>query len=154
MTQPSRVIYLPPGIVPAPQPTPGPAGVPSGIPFDRGFFERVLPQSIAGFCSQTHCDTPVVEVTTVDGITHYVNGISGVADSWVALQTSTPEQEHPVQAFIPYQTIFRIEIHPETDARRHHLGFDTTAEAPKPVETAAAAAPSKRRKPERAAAKK
>lgn len=106
---------------------------PTGIPFDRTFFEQVLPQSIAGFCSQTQCDVPVVEVTTVDGMTHYVNGISGIADAWVALHTSLPEHEHPVQAFIPYQTIFRVEIHPETDVRRHHLGFDTSAEAPAPT---------------------
>jgi hypothetical protein len=134
MTQPSRVIYLPPGLVPGNQPQsahPGP--LPSGIPFDRAFFEQVLPQAIAGFCSQTQCEVPLVEIATVDGMTHYVNGISGVADAWVALRTSVPEHEHPVQAFIPYQTIFRIEIHPETDGRRNHLGFDTSAEAPQPT---------------------
>lgn len=123
MTQPSRVIYLPPGVVAA---TPAPAqhtGAPSGIPFDRNFFENVLPPSIAAFCQQTRCDVPVVEVSTVDGVTHYVNGISGLSDTWVALQTARPEHTHPTQVFIPYQTIYRVEIHPEDDEHRRHLGF-------------------------------
>ncbi len=140
MTQPSRVIYLPPGLAPPTQPVSAQQGpTASGIPFDRTFFEQVLPQLIAGFCSQTQCDVPVVEVSTVDGMTHYVNGIAGVADAWVALRTSVLEHEHPVQAFIPYQTIFRVEIHSETDARGHHLGFDTSAEAPQPTSFAVAA---------------
>ncbi len=130
MTQPQRVIYLPPGVVPppstaapsAPAPVP-PAG--GGIPFDRTFFEQVLPPSIAGFCSQVKCKVPVVELITVDGAKHYVNGISGVADSWVALQTASPDHDHPTQVFIPYQTIFRVEIHPEEDAKRQRLGFVT-----------------------------
>jgi hypothetical protein len=157
MTQPSRVIYLPPGVVSGPQPVPMPPGsAAAGIPFDRTFFEQVLPQSVAGFCSQTQCDTPIVEVTTVDGMTHYVNGISGIADAWVALHTALPEHEHPVQAFIPYQTIFRVEIHPETDVQRHHLGFDTAADVPKPAVFSAVAqsgAP-KSAKSRRGAAKK
>ena len=126
MTEPSRVIYLPPGVVPAPQ-NAQPIPIPSGIPFDRAFFETVLPQSIAGFCSQVECKIPVVELTTVDGTRHYVNGISGVADLWVALHTSIPSHEHPVQVFVPYQTIFRVEIHPEMDEYRQHLGFATTS---------------------------
>lgn len=124
MTQPSRVIYLPPGVV---SPPAAPQSVPNnGIPFDRVFFEQVLPPAIAGFCSQVQCDVPVVELTTVDGMTHYIVGISGVADQWVALSTSRPDHPHPVQMFVPYQTIFRVEIHPEPDERRAHLGFITS----------------------------
>lgn len=123
MTQPSRVIYLPPGVVAATPAPAQPTGAPSGIPFDRNFFENILPPSIAAFCQQTRCDVPVVEVSTVDGVTHYVNGISGLSDTWVALQTARPEHTHPTQVFIPYQTICRVEIHPEDDEHRRHLGF-------------------------------
>lgn len=130
MTQPQRVIYLPPGVVPPPSPQPQvPQQVASGIPFDRAFFEQVLPPSIAGFCKQVHCKVPVVELMTVDGVTHYVNGISGVADAWVALQTANLEHDHPTQVFIPYQTIFRVEIHPEEDVKRQKLGFLTARES-------------------------
>jgi hypothetical protein len=124
VTQPSRIIYLPPGVAAVPQATPVAA---NGIPFDRNFFEKVLPPAITAFCSQVSCDVPVVELTTIDGLTHFVNGISGVADTWVALQTSSPDHDHLSQVFIPYQTIFRVEIHPEHDARRHRLGFLTQA---------------------------
>ncbi|WP_322818562.1 hypothetical protein [Tepidiforma sp.] len=123
MTQPSRVIYLPPGVAAIP---PAPV-VSNGAPFDRNFFESVLPKAIQGFCAQVNCEVPVVELTTIDGVTHYVNGISGVADQWVALHTSSPDHDHPTQVFIPYQTIFRVEIHPEHDVRRHRLGFVTEA---------------------------
>ena len=124
MNQPSRVIYLPPGVLP---PAAAPQAIPvnTGIPFDRVFFEQVLPGAIAGFCKQMNCDVPVVELTTVDAMTHYINGISGVSDQWVALSTSKPDHQHPVEVFIPYQTIFRVEIHPEPDERRAHLGFVT-----------------------------
>ena len=129
MTQPQRVIYLPPGVVPPPSSQPQvPQQVAAGIPFDRTFFEQVLPPSIAGFCKQVKCKVPVVELITVDGMTHYVNGISGVADSWVALQTANLEHDHPTQVFIPYQTIFRVEIHPEEDVKREKLGFLTQRE--------------------------
>lgn len=140
MTQPQRVIYLPPGMVPAPQ-SAGPAITNSGVPFDRSFFEQVLPQSIQSFCNQTKCPLPVVELLTVDGTTHYVNGISGVADQWVALQTSTENHRSPVQVFVPYATIFRVEIHPEPDNGRGHLGFLlASASEPTPsVETRAKA---------------
>jgi len=130
MTQPARVIYLPPGVIAGP-PAPQQAAGASGIPFDRNFFESILPPSIAGFCQQVHCEVPVVEVSTVDGLTHYVNGISGLSDSWVALQTSSPEHAHLTQVFIPYQTIYRVEIHPEEDERRHHLGFYTPEPRPR-----------------------
>ncbi|MGE0598521.1 MAG: hypothetical protein AB7J35_01680 [Dehalococcoidia bacterium] len=149
--QPSRVIYLPPGVVP-PQPVQqSPAIVPSGIPFDRAFFEQIIPPAVAGFCKQVGCNVPVLELMTVDGVTHYVNGISGVADQWVALQTSLPDHPHPVQTFIPYQTIFRVEIHPEADERRAHLGFITDnvqstpqVEPPKPTAARAPAAKPRR----------
>lgn len=152
LTQPSRVIYLPPGVMPAgAQPSPTPASVP-GIPFDRGFFQQVLPAAVDSFCKQAPCGTPVVEVLTVDGLTHYVKGISGVADSWVALHTSRPEHTHPVEVFLPYQTIFRVEIHGDADERRGHLGFiDTTpdGEAPqvKPPAPAVPEAPTPTSKP-------
>lgn len=123
--QPSRVIYLPPGVV-AP-PAPGPGIVSTGIPFDRAFFEQVLQPAIVGYCEQVGCTIPVVELSTVDGVTHYVNGIAGVADQWVALQTSVPDHPRPIQVFVPYQTIYRVEIHPESDERRAHLGFATTS---------------------------
>jgi hypothetical protein len=128
MTQPSHVIYLPPGVAAVPQMAPSNGA--AGIPFDRAFFEQVLPPAVAGFCQQTNCKVPVVELLTVDGETHYVNGVAGVSDAWVALHTSTTEHELPVEIFVPYQTIFRVEIHPEMDEKRHRLGFlnptDTT----------------------------
>ena len=149
MGQPSRVLYLPPGVTPGP--TPGqPAQqvvMPSGIPFDRGFFEQVLPHSVAAFCAQVNCPTPIVELLTTDGTTHYVKGIAGVSDSWVALHTMSPDHEHDVQVFIPFQTIFRVEVHPESDELRKRLGFVLTAtkvntpEIDAQAKIAAAAAP-------------
>lgn len=147
MTQPSsRVIYLPPGVV-APQGPSSPAvPVAPGIPFDQVFFQHILPAAIDGFCKQVGCKVPIVEVLTVDGITHYVNGIIGVSDQWVALQTTRPDHEHVIQMFVPYQTIFRVEVHPESDERRRHLGFVTsettatsvpTIESPAVIEVAA-----------------
>jgi hypothetical protein len=133
VTQPSRIIYLPPGVAAIPAAAPVAA---NGAPFDRNFFEKVLPPAIAAFCSQVNCEVPVVELTTIDGVTHYVNGISGVGDQWVALQTSSPDHDHPTQVFIPYQTIFRVEIHPEHDVRRHRLGFITDAITSKSAKTA------------------
>jgi hypothetical protein len=134
MTQPAptRVIYLPPGVVPTPAQAPQVPPTTDGVPFNRVFFETVLGLSIQSFCSQTDCTVPVVELTTVDGTTHYVNGISGVSDSWVALHTSQPDHDHPTQVFVPYVTIFRVEIHPEHDERRRHLGFVTGNVVPQP----------------------
>ena len=120
MTQPSRVIYLPPGVVPAPtgqSPTP-----PSGIPFDRSFFQQILPGSIASFGENTTCSQPIVELLTTDGTSHYVKGIVGVADNWVALHTQRKDHAEAVEVFLPYQTIFRVEIHPCGDQDRT-LGF-------------------------------
>ncbi|MEO8541504.1 MAG: hypothetical protein ABI577_17305 [bacterium] len=130
MTQPSRTIYLPPGVV-APQGPSSPPIAPSpGIPFDKFFFQSLLPQAINAFCAQANCTVPIVEVLTVDGITHYVNGISGVSDQWVALHVTKEDHGHPIQMFVPYQTIFRVEIHPEMDEERRHLGFVTTTAVP------------------------
>lgn len=155
MTQPSRTIFLPPGVTaPPPAHVPGPIGV----PFDRQFFEQILPGAIAGFCSQVECKTPVLELFTTDGSSHFVNGISGVSDQWVALQTSSPDHQHVSQVFVAYQTIFRVEVHPETDDHRRHLGFDLSDEPnvaqlppappapaalPEIVETSAAVAPAR-----------
>jgi hypothetical protein len=129
------VIYLPPGVIPQ---APPPAAVPpSNIPFDRAFFERLLPQAVRSFCSQTVCELPVVEVFTVDGSRHFVNAISGVTDTFVALQTSLEDHDHTVQAFVPYQTIYRVEIHPEPDHNRRRLGFTLDAKAPPAIQPAA-----------------
>jgi hypothetical protein len=100
----------------------GPSPLAPGVPFDRQFFEQVLPQSVAGFSQASKCDSPVVELLTVDGVTHYVKGVSGVSDSWVALHTTLPDHDHPVQVFVPYQTIFRMAVHP-CDGKRRSLGF-------------------------------
>jgi len=134
MTQPNRVIYLPPGVAPSGPPAGAPMAANPAVPFDRNFFEHVLQPSIQGFCSQVECKIPVVELMTMDGTTHYVNGIAGVSDTWVALQTSIPDHPHPAQVFIPYQTIFRVEIHPEQDERRGNLGFDTSSPLPPTVQ--------------------
>ncbi len=122
MSQQPSVIYLPRGVA-----APGaavPASTPAtGIPFDRNFFEKVLPQAVGGFANHVSCESPVVEVTTVDGTTHYVYGISGVADSWVALHVLHQDEDGPSQVFVPYQTIFRVEIDPCSDIRPRKLGF-------------------------------
>lgn len=124
MTQPARVIYLPPGVVPGPPPQPAqpPQVIPSGVPFDRTFWEQVLPGSIASFSQQTACNQPLVEVLTIDGATHYVKGVSGVSDSWVALHTQQEDTDLAVEMFVPYQTIFRVSIHPCEEHNRR-LGF-------------------------------
>lgn len=122
-TQTGKVIYLPAGVSAVPVP---PAASPTaGLPFDRAFFEGVLPAAVASFRQQLSCDSPVVEVLTVDGTTHYVKGISGVSDLWVALTTVAEDHEPPTQSFVAYQTVFRVEIHPCGETRRH-LGFVTS----------------------------
>lgn len=122
-----NVLYLPPGVVP-PTPSPIPAAIPSGAPFDRTFFEKILPQAIGAFCAQTDCQIPRVELLTVDGSSHYVTGIIAVTDIWVSLQVAKEEHDHPIQMFIPYQTIYRVEVHPESE-RRKHIGFIRQSEA-------------------------
>ena len=138
MAQPQQnLIYLPPGVMPPSQQMQAP--VASGIPFDRPFFEQMLPQAIAVFSAQMPCDHPIVELLTVDGTTHYVNGVSGIADAWVALLTQQKDHEGLVQVFVPYQTIFRVEVHPCSDESPRRLGFELNPatppivmEAPKP----------------------
>ena len=122
MTQPQRVLYLPPGVVPGVSSQQQQA-LPNGPPFDRAFFEQFLPQAVQAYCNQLGCTHPVVELLTVDGTTHFVNGIVGVADQWVALQTSQEGHDHVKQVFLPYATVFRVEVHPSPDSKRNHLGF-------------------------------
>ena len=117
---PETAIFLPPGVVPpaaSVQPAPG------GPPFDRAFFEQVLPEAIKSFCTQVVCTTPIVELFTVDGAKHFVKAISGVSDAWVALHTQREDHEHDIQVFLPYTTIFRVEVHPEEDDDHRRLGF-------------------------------
>ena len=131
MTQPQppgpstqRVIFLPPGVMPAPQPLPQQQVHPqAGLPFDRTFFEQVLPGSIASFCQQVKCTQPVVEVLTVDGVTHFVRGVSGLSDAWVALHTRVDNHDEDIQVFIPYASIFRVAIHPAEDDHKSTMGF-------------------------------
>lgn len=124
MPQIPPVLYLPPGVSLPSQAIAAPGTVvSSGVPFDRTFFEQVLPPAVDSFCKQVACTTPLVELRTVDGSTHYVRGISGVSDAWVALHTIQPDHDHPTQVFIPYATIFRVEVHPAENERRHRLGF-------------------------------
>ena len=144
MTQPQRVLYLPPGVVPGAPPPQQQMPV-SGLPFDRTFFEQVLPQAVQAFCTQLGCTHPVVELLTVDGTTHFVNGIVGVADQWVALQTSQEGHDHVTQVFLPYATVFRVEVHPSPDSERNHLGFVLDSvkrppQLPAPAEETAVAA--------------
>lgn len=134
MTQQPNVIYLPPGVMP-PQPTQQMQTNPA-VPFDRNFFQNILPGSVASFCEQLKCDSPIVELRTMDGSRHYLKGISGVTDTWVALHTQSEEHDHAVQVFVPFATIFRVEIHPEEDASRKRLGFilpRPDAESPKSI---------------------
>ncbi len=115
------MLYLPPGVVPGVSSQQ--QALPNGLPFDRTFFEQVLPQAVQAYCNQIGCTHPVVELLTVDGTTHFVNGIVGVSDQWVALQTSQEGHEHVTQVFLPYATVFRVEVHPSPDSDRNHLGF-------------------------------
>ena len=79
--------------------------------------------AIKSFCTQVSCTSPIVELLTVDGTKHYVKGISGVSDTWVALHTQHEEHEHDIQVFLPFATIFRVEVHPEEDEVQRRLGF-------------------------------
>lgn len=116
---PETALFLPPGVVPPAQAT----AAPGGPPFDRDFFEQTLPQAIKSFCTQVVCESPIVELYTVDGAKHFVKAISGVSDTWVALHTQREDHEHDVQVFLPYTTIFRVEVHPEEDDGQRRLGF-------------------------------
>ncbi|MCY4618103.1 MAG: hypothetical protein OXD50_06045 [Chloroflexi bacterium] len=113
-------LILPPGAVPT-QPPP----TPSGPPFDRNFFESVLPSAIQSYCSQVACTMPLVQLFTSDGARHYIRAISGVTDQWVALHTQEEVNEQPVQVFIPYATVIRVEIHPDLSPDLRRFGFLT-----------------------------
>lgn len=124
MSQPQRVIYLPPGVVPGPVAQPQGAAqiVPSGVPFDRTFWEQILPGAIGSFSKQISCEQPLVQVLTVDGAAHFVKGVAGVSDTWVALHTQVEDTDQAVEMFVPYQTIFRVSIYPCEEHNRR-LGF-------------------------------
>ena len=49
------------------------------------------------------------------------------------MHTTQPDHPHATQVFVPYQTIFRVEIHPEEDERRRHLGFLSSNSGPQHV---------------------
>lgn len=128
-------LILPPGAVPtAPTPTP------SGPPFDRNFFESVLPSAIQSYCSQVSCTMPLVQLFTADGARHYIRAISGVTDQWVALHTQEELNEQPVQVFIPYATVIRVEIHPDLSPDLRRFGFLTEDSPPAEQITAGEAA--------------
>ena len=92
------------------------------VPFDKAFFEQVLPGAVGAFSGQVECDQPLVQLLTVDGAVHYVKGLAGVSDAWVALHTQQPDTDLAVEVFVPYQTVFRVSIHPCEDHNRQ-LGF-------------------------------
>jgi hypothetical protein len=154
MTQPHNqsVIYLPPGVIPAAAQLPAN----NGIPFNRQFFEGILPQAVQAFCNQVECNIPRVELYTADGTTHFINAISGVTDLWVALQTTREDHDHTIQVFVPYQTIYRVEIHPESDESRRRLGYllPETVTVPPAVQVATPAAKAPRATKSKPAAKK
>ena len=156
MTMPvsRNIIYLPPGVLPPAQ-VGTPVVAPSGIPFDRQFFETILPQAIKAYCEQSNCTSPQVQVATIDGALHHIVGISGVTDSWVAVQASREDHPHVMEIFLPYQTIYRIEIHPEGDEGHGHLGFVLPVDGVTPaVQPPAIAAPKSARPHKKAAPKK
>ena len=82
------------------------------------------------YCSQVACSMPLVELRTVDGATHYIRAISAVSDQWVALHVQEQHEERPVQVFIPYPTILRVEVHPEPGPEMRGMGFLPMAAAP------------------------
>ena len=116
-------LILPPGAVPTSVP---PAG---GPPFNRDFFESFLPQAIQSFCSQVACTIPLVRIFTADGARYYIRALSGLTDQWLALETQEDEGDDPVQVFIPYATVIRVEIHPDLSPELRRFGFLTTTES-------------------------
>ncbi len=115
-----NALILPAGVVPPPATLPP---SPAGPPFDRAFFESILPEVAVAFCERAQCDSVIVELLTADGTTHLVRGISALHDQWVALQVASTKHQHEVDVFIPYQTIYRIEIHPRLARQPRRLGF-------------------------------
>ena len=125
-------LILPPGAVPT-HATPSA----SGPPFDRDFFESTLPGAIQSYCSQVACTMPLVQVFTADGARHYIRAISGVTDRWVALHTQEELYEQPVQVFVPYATVIRVEIHPDLSPDLRRFGFLTETSLHSAAEIAA-----------------
>lgn len=115
-----NVLYLPPGASRSPQPAPDGG---ANTPFNRAFFEEILPVAVAAFVEQAKTRGAVVELTTVDGVTHVVRGISGFHDAWIALHVTKAGHPHPIQAFIPYGTVLRVEVHPHSDDHPTRMGF-------------------------------
>ena len=70
---------------------------------------------------------PLVQLFTTDGARHYIRAISGVTDQWVALHTQEEANEEPIQVFIPYATVIRVEIHPDLSPDLRRFGFLTDA---------------------------
>ena len=129
----SSPLILPPGVVSPGQQAPA---APSGFPFSREFFESVLPGAIQSYCTQVACTMPLVQLFTADGRQHYVRAISAVSDLWVALHTQEELDEQPVQMFIPYMTIIRIEIHPDLTPGLRRFGFITDSSPPSAAQIA------------------
>ena len=115
-------LILPPGAA-----SPTSTSTASGPPFDRSFFESVLPNAIQSYCTQVSCTMPLVQLFTADGARHYIRAISGVTDQWVALHTQEELNDQPVQVFIPYATVIRVEIHPDLSPDLRRFGFLTDA---------------------------
>ncbi len=111
-------LILPPGLGSTPSAS-------SGAAFGRDFFESVLPQSVQSYCNQVTCTAPVVEVYTIDGRKYYVRAVSAVSERWTALDTQDDDDE-PVQVFLPYETVLRVEIHADLTPEMRRLGFLTT----------------------------
>ena len=124
-------LILPPGAAPPTSPTT------SGPPFDRNFFESVLPSAVQSYCSQVACTMPLVQLFTADGARHYIRAISGVTDQWVALHTQEELNDQPVQVFIPYATVIRVEIHPDLSPDLRRFGFITDSSPPPSAQIAA-----------------
>lgn len=117
-----NLLVLPPGVLlPPPPPPAGPQ--PGSPPFNRDFFERILPEVAAAFCERAACDSVIVELITTDGATHLVKGISALSEQWVALQLASTEYDHEIDSFIPYQAIYRLELHPRLAREPRRLGY-------------------------------
>jgi hypothetical protein len=126
--------------------------MPNLVPFDRQFFEAILPQAIGSFSQQIGCDQPLVQVLTVDGAQHFVKGVAGVSDAWVALHTQVEDTEQAVEMFVPYQTIFRVSIVPCEEHNRR-LGFILSSR-PTPTVSVPAVVPETPAKGERKAGRR
>ncbi len=109
-------LILPPGL--------GASQGSGGAAFGRDYFQTILPQTVQSYCDQVSCTNPVVEVYTIDGRKFYVRAVSATSERWVALDTQDDDEE-PVQVFLPYETVLRIEIHADLTPEMRRLGFLT-----------------------------